>query len=527
MNKRSVLIVLGVTIISLSLIGLSYAFYQAVITEENVNEISISSGDLELELIDTNAISIPNARPGDSKNKDFTVENHGIATFYNIKFTDITNSFVGEDLKYTLTDTDTQESEEGFINDDIIKNDAEGHKYFYIKTKINIEAKKGDENPTHHYNLKLEFLDKPNINQNDNQGAEFLGKINIDQVDPLQDNPIYATMMSNPDEVAADDPDNNLRYIGADPANYIWFNCDDYNGITQENAVSGKHCEKWRIIGLFNNIEKVNADGSTNKENLVKIVRAESLTPDLSWDNKNTSTDAETNDGKNDWTTAELMYLLNPNNDKHKLDNVLANNSLYWNSGSGECSSGQNNATTKCDFTSTGLKGDDSGPTKSMIENVKWNLGGLGSTYTSTGNPKVFYEAERGATAYTGRPTTWTGKVGLIYPSDFGFATTGGTTGSDLCLAKEMLHWYIGQWITDCAGNDWLAPSIGDFWTITPFADDSVSVFLVYTGGSVNNYHAFNPRSVRPSLYLSSKVGIKEGGGTGEAMQPYILEMVE
>ena len=53
MNKRNILIVLGVTIISLSLIGLSYAFYLADIDNSNNTKISISSGDLELELKDT------------------------------------------------------------------------------------------------------------------------------------------------------------------------------------------------------------------------------------------------------------------------------------------------------------------------------------------------------------------------------------------------------------------------------------------------------------------------------------------
>ena len=36
--------------------------------------------------------------------------------------------------------------------------------------------------------------------------------------------------------------DNNLRYVGSNPCNYIKFNCDD----------TGNNCETWRIIGIMN-----------------------------------------------------------------------------------------------------------------------------------------------------------------------------------------------------------------------------------------------------------------------------------
>ena len=72
---------------------------------------------------------------------------------------------------------------------------------------------------------------------------------------------------------ANDDPDGNIRYIGANPDNYVYFNCSDYTN------QSDSTCEKWRIIGLFNNITK--SDGS--KENLVKIVKSESIGT-IAWD---------------------------------------------------------------------------------------------------------------------------------------------------------------------------------------------------------------------------------------------------
>ena len=46
----------------------------------------------------------------------------------------------------------------------------------------------------------------------------------------------------------------------------------------------------------------------------------------------------------------------------------------------------------------------------------------------------MLYEKERGTTVYSERPTKWTGKIGLMYPSDYGYATSGGsTTNREAC----------------------------------------------------------------------------------------------
>ena len=47
--------------------------------------------------------------------------------------------------------------------------------------------------------------------------------------------------------------DNNLRYVGSDPNNYVSFNN-----------------ELWRIIGVFNNID----NGTGTKETRLKIIRS-------------------------------------------------------------------------------------------------------------------------------------------------------------------------------------------------------------------------------------------------------------
>lgn len=47
------------------------------------------------------------------------------------------------------------------------------------------------------------------------------------------------------------DIDGNIRYYGANPNNYIYFNCDDYS------KQSSSTCETWRIIGFFGDKIKI------------------------------------------------------------------------------------------------------------------------------------------------------------------------------------------------------------------------------------------------------------------------------
>ena len=260
--------------------------------------------------------------------------------------------------------------------------------------------------------------------------------------------------------------DNNLRYIGADPNNYVYFNCDDYNN------PSSSTCELWRIIGVFNE----NSHG-INGEKLIKIIRSNSL-GNIAWDSADT----------NNWSTASLQTTLNED---------------YLN-GSGS-------------YASTGIKNDT---TRNMIANVTWKLGGSSTLNDVTAS--MFYERERGTTVYSGRPTTWQGKIALMYPSDYGYATSGGsTTNREACLAKELYNWDSSSY-SDCKNNDWIFNN--DYqWTLTPISSISNRVFFVSNPGFVSyGGYASYSYGVRPSVYLTSNVGIS--GGDGTMNNPYILK---
>ena len=281
----------------------------------------------------------------------------------------------------------------------------------------------------------------------------------------------------------------NIRYYGASPNNYIYFNCSDYSNQTSST------CETWRIIGVF--------------EGKVKLIRGSQIGA-YAWDNKNTTTGAEYAYGKNDWTTARLMKLLNPSNyyTADSNDNNLGQ-SLYWNSASGKCYSGQNNATVDCDFTSIGIKNET---TRNMIAETTYYLGGWTDSEIY---PNQIYEYERGTTVYTGRLPTWTGKIALAYPSDYGYA-------ADLnhCKDKTLNNYFDST----CPSNNWMIRTLNSrsfLWLLTPFSGDSSRAWIVYDGGFVGNGFASDASSVAPVLSLSSELGIESGDGSSS--NPYKL----
>ncbi len=292
------------------------------------------------------------------------------------------------------------------------------------------------------------------------------------------------TYQYDPKNSLMKDVGNNIRYYGASPNNYIYFNCSNYSN------QSSSTCETWRIIGVF--------DGK------IKLIRNESI-GEYSWDNKNVSTGAENDYGKNDWTDARLMKLLNPG-----YESKTTGGSLYYNAKSGNCYSGQSNATKACNFTSTGIK---NATTRNLISDTIYYLGGHNSFSVY---PNQIYEKERGTTVYSGRPTEWTGKIALAYPSDYGYA-------ADLGKCSQNLNNYNNS---TCTSNNWMkaivAPNYG--WLLTPRSGIASNVWYVYSSGGVYyNSYVYNAYGVAPVLFLNSDANVKSGIGTSS--DPYQISV--
>jgi len=268
---------------------------------------------------------------------------------------------------------------------------------------------------------------------------------------------------------------SEYRYEGADALvnNYVWFNN-----------------ELWRIIGAFPGGTPATGSGSLGNgapsTNYTENIIRNDAIGSFAWDKDNT----------NNWLNAELNT------------NIL--NNLYLNSSSGTCAMYSTTNNKPCSFENNGL-----GNVGDYLENVTWNLGGFSSSSTASNS----YVSERGATVYSGNAYVTTAKVGLMYPSDFGYSVPSSSCSRDTSLADYDS--------TACAGNSWLY-KYGYEWTITHSSSSATNAwFLDHYGVLSNSGSAYvadgsitsSSSSVRPVVYLNYYSYVV--GGDGSITNPF------
>ena len=231
-----------------------------------------------------------------------------------------------------------------------------------------------------------------------------------------------------------------------------------YIGANPNNYVTFNN-ELWRIIGVFT-VE----DGNGKQEQRIKIVRNEKLSSDMAWDSN-----------INEWSTATLNTYLNGD---------------YYNG---------------LDATS-----------KSMVADTKYYLGGISEYDNLKGED--YYNFERGTTVYSGRSTSWNGKIALMYPSDYSYTYALGVDNT--CYTDGY----------DCGGssgktNGWIYNTNSNSyqWLLSPRSGKSDIAFYLRDSGNVGLSSSGRPNGVRPSLYLVSSIKIDSGDGSEQS--PYSLKL--
>ena len=497
-NKKATVIIISIFIVLILAILVSYAYFT---TELNGADQIVKVGELELVLDETsegisldNAVGISDSEGLSLEGSTFKLINNGSkAVDYTIYLDD-----------NTISDTDTR-IDDKYLKYNLVKDGSDSGAYLLTSIGSNpnriLDSGTIEGKSTNEYSLNLWITDEVDGNYS---GQVFSGKL---RVEVSQDKPEGIDVLID----KANDPSNNdynsssieeqkemyvfnhsetyqtealtdYRYIGNNPNNYVIFND-----------------EVWRIIGVF---PVVNAKGET--ENRIKIVRDEYIGR-YSWDNKNMATGAEDDFGKNDWTDARLMKLLNSG-----YENESVGGSLYYNRGSGTCYSGSNNATASCDFSESGLSDE----AKSMTSKVVWYLGGKDSRTTSnTGEDD--YILERGDRVTNTRPLSWLGEIGLIYISDYTYTFANGV--SDTCYNTVM----------SCNASEgsksWLYERNVGKYTIIHRLITSRDIYVLQGNGNITFGGAAGTNYVYPTLYLNSNIKITSGDGSSE--NPYRLSI--
>ena len=418
-------------------VGASYAYFatanKTTGNDKNLNIVTEDLGNIKWQ--GTKVFESSGLLPGEMGIQTFTIEKNSATGkgIYEIDLKGIIDSVFNDDVEISLYKSTNPITDNVAITEGNSATDAGAdNKVHYYKEdtlKINGSPKKvyGPKALKNKNPIILEQADFDNSTlqkttyylvyhyknadtaQDAQQGKSFSGEISVKLILEKGKVPLSDYVADTASDTAIDEA-GNTRYIGADPNNYV--------------SIDG---DIWRIIGTMKDVD----DGTGNKEDRVKLIRASSI-GSYSWDTSESS--VNNGYGVNEWSQADLMKLLNPGYESESVGG-----SLYWNNQSGKCYYSNNNGTTSCNFTSTGIKDK----LKTLISDVVWNTGSQGTndwSSASGGLTKHFYAYERssntGKICSSGnycndtveRTTKWTGKVGLMYPSDYGYATSGGDT---------------------------------------------------------------------------------------------------
>ena len=321
--------------------------------------------------------------------------------------------------------------------------------------------------------------------------------------------------MTHPDTVQTP-AQTEYRYIGDNPNNFVYFNCDDLNNQNDET------CEVWRIIGVFD-VD----DGYGNYEQRIKLVRGSALPDAKQWDTRADEMRPNNNSGKNEWVGSIIQTYLNDNGDYYTRTGIASN---------------------------YGLKAT----AKNMISVAKYYLGGTSyNDSTGFGTADAMYLWERGTEVFSyetyclnydwndrcttnycennptddicnvTRSTFWVGEVALMYPSDQYLVFANGVDAvcygePDKCKSGASGNYGTpsANWIYNSNNLEGQNSSYYN-WFISPYSSASSYAFHIYLDGHISQYDLNYSFGVRPVLYLSSNVKITDG--TGEQNNPYKL----
>ena len=257
--------------------------------------------------------------------------------------------------------------------------------------------------------------------------------------------------------------------------------------------------------GLYRIIGSIYDERS--KTNRLKVIKATPLTDGTtslySWD-----ADISNKSYTNIWSTPTSGNFSNSLSSGASIMKLL-NSGAWWNGTSGTYDNfyidKEVPETINVNFTNYKL----SDKAKSNIDISRYYLGGYNNNPPLTNE---MYGYERGTLRYDeNRPLYWDGMVGLMYPSDYGYAA------GNVCATGTELFNYFGE----CSNKDWLYKTGVNQWLMSPYSGYSYGVLVVDGIGQVYGNDSNIALAVSPVFYLSSSASITGGNGTLDA--PYIL----
>ena len=509
--KRKIAVLLTLLGVTSIVIGTTFAIYENTINT-NKNHI-IKTGVVNFTLTEsTNGIVLNNLQEltdyegmAQEEYYEFTIKNTGdTKTDYEISLVDKPNS------SYTGTILN-----EKYIKVGLLKNNSEEIIVNLKEVNRLIDKVTLDVDKSVNYKLRL-WLDLKDITDEEKEalvGQKIFLALKINGIQNMENITIATdkliALTNNKDnsglytithakdttlQIGNDKDIIEYRYRGASPKNYVTFNG-----------------ETWRILGVF-----PTDDGTGKIENRIKLIKDQSI-GEYKWDDGTTAYNYTQNDN--------LMLLQDKNKLKVKYLEKKNKNNFIDLAITEPTKSALNNwarpASLNTYLNKTYLNALST-TSQNMIGDTKYYLGGGGNN--SNFNSSVdFYSYERkikntksNEFYYDKNPNSWVGKLGLMYVSDYGYA-------SDNCETKALNDYNNSNDLRICNNTNWLFNLKKLEATITQYSNTPTSIHYIADNGIVvSTYQASLAQTVvRPTLYLKSEVRIIDGDGT--STNPYIL----
>ena len=509
--KRKIAMLLTLLGVTSIVIGTTFAIYENTINT-NKNHI-IKTGIVNFTLTEsTNGLVLDNLQEltdyegmVQEEYYEFTIKNTGdTKTDYEISLVDKPNS------SYTGTILN-----EKYIKVGVLKNNSEEIIVNLKEVNRLIDKVTLDVDKSVNYKLRL-WLDLKDITDEEKEalvGQKIFLALKINGIQNMENITIATdkliALTNNKDnsglytithakdstlQIGTNEDITEYRYRGASPKNYVIFNG-----------------ETWRIIGVF-----PTDDGTGKIENRIKLIKDQSI-GEYKWDDGTIAYNYTKNDN--------LMLLQDKNKLKVKYLEKKNKNNFIDLAITEPTKSALNNwarpASLNTYLNKTYLNALSTA-SQNMIGDTKYYLGGGGNN--SNFNSSVdFYSYERkikntksNEFYYDKNPNSWVGKLGLMYVSDYGYA-------SDNCETKALNDYNNSNDLRICNNTNWLFNLKKLEATVTQYSNTSTSIHYIADNGIVvSTYQASLAQTVvRPTLYLKSEVRIIDGDGT--STNPYIL----
>ena len=520
MNKKALII----TIISMSIglllvAGFSVAFFSAkVFGNTEANNTVIETVTLRIIFTDTEVLSMDGIIPGQAVTKTFTVENRGdVEIEYTIDITNLTNTFVNNELVYSLTSTNggatatrkalpttegtletatiapgvtqtytmtvlfketgsNQNSNMGAIFGGVLQINSNGQ-YKYTKPSVanvlfDFDTAQSAENL--HYGYTSEGKYDPlylqsTMNLEDKIETNYLDEINLDYN--------IKTLMGAEEEIDTTKITNGLYYTeeGTEGNERVYF----YRGAVENNyLVFGNYC--WRIVRTvedgsvrlrYGGAATQNGETYTCPQTGTAVNIASSQAYNTSYNNKSYA-NYKTSDIR---TTVENWYRDNiyKNGTNTKVTNLIAD-------------------TPYCNDMSERTSG-------SYVY-----FGAYDRLHFSGNNPyNPQYKCPSSTYAYTVAKGDITYPVGLLTADEVAYAGGAYTP----ILSNSSYYLYTGE----------------SYWTMSPdsFGGSYAYVLYVYSDGHLYHYYVNNTNAVVPAVSLKPEATVKRG--TGAYNDPFVI----